>query len=73
MTNLALIAPRIVYNIALVERVVTITGVPLSDRPPVGLMSMSNPDSPIKTQFSRRFISILLISSQAKYSILAIL
>jgi hypothetical protein len=36
-------------------------------------MSMSNPDSPIKTQFSRRFISILLISSQAKYSILAIL
>jgi hypothetical protein len=36
MINIALISPRIVYNIALVERVMTITEAPLSNQPPGG-------------------------------------
>jgi hypothetical protein len=34
MTNIALNAPRIVYNITLVEIVMTVMKVPLSNQPP---------------------------------------
>lgn len=59
-TDLAEMAPNIVWAIALVDGVDTTAGVPFKDHPSESLILILKPDSSTKIQLSRQFISVVL-------------